>query len=76
VEVEGSLLLRWVALYARVSAWMREERRKHTRALARLTERVMAGRGARAHDVRMNNPPKSGPKPRRPAISFCRLVLL
>jgi hypothetical protein len=36
VEVEGSLLKRWVALYALVSVWRRGEREKHTRALARL----------------------------------------
>jgi hypothetical protein len=32
-----------------------------------------ARRGARAHDVRVNSPPKSDPKPRRPVTSFCRL---
>jgi hypothetical protein len=36
VEVEGSLLIRWVALYALVSVWRRGEREKHTRALAHL----------------------------------------
>jgi hypothetical protein len=32
VEVEGSLLIRWIALYALISVWRREERGKHTRA--------------------------------------------
>jgi hypothetical protein len=36
VEIEGSLLIRWVALYALASVWRRVERGKHTRALARL----------------------------------------
>jgi hypothetical protein len=51
-----------------------EKKGGNTRALARL---VVAGHGeARAHDVHVNSPPKSGPKPRRPAASFCRLFLL
>jgi hypothetical protein len=38
VEMEGSLLIRWVALYALASVWRRGERGKHTRArLHRLT---------------------------------------
>jgi hypothetical protein len=52
-------------------------------ALARLASpgRDMAWRGearrwARAHDVRVNSPSKSGPKPHRPAASFCHLFLL
>jgi hypothetical protein len=36
VEVEGSLLIRWVALYALASVTRRAEREKHTRALALL----------------------------------------
>ena len=35
-----------------------------------------ARRWARAHDMRVNGPPKSGPEPRRPAASFCSLFLL
>jgi hypothetical protein len=35
VEVEGSLLKRWVALYALAKVWSIEEREKHARALAR-----------------------------------------
>jgi hypothetical protein len=34
VEVEGSLLIWWVDLYALASVWRRGEREKHTRALA------------------------------------------
>jgi hypothetical protein len=36
VEIEGSLLIRWVTLYALVSVWRRGERGKHTRVLTRL----------------------------------------
>jgi hypothetical protein len=68
VEMEGSLLIRWVALYALTSVWTRGEMGKHTRALAS-SGRGVARRWARAHDVRMNSPLKSGPKPRRPAAS-------
>jgi hypothetical protein len=32
VEMEGRLLIRWVALYALASVWRRGERGKHTRA--------------------------------------------
>jgi hypothetical protein len=32
VEMEGSLLIRWVALYILASVWSRGERGKHTRA--------------------------------------------
>jgi hypothetical protein len=45
VEEEGSLLIRWVALYALVSVWRRGEREKHTRALAHLARRGGAWRG-------------------------------
>jgi hypothetical protein len=31
---------------------------------------------ARAHDVHMNSPMKSGPKPHRSVTSFCHLVFL
>jgi hypothetical protein len=37
VEVDGSLLIRWVALYTLASVWSRGEREEHTRALAHLT---------------------------------------
>jgi hypothetical protein len=43
VEVEGSLLIRWVALYALISVWSRGERDKHTCALTRLTLLGQAG---------------------------------
>jgi hypothetical protein len=45
VEMEGNLLMRWVALYALTSVWRRGERKTHTRALARLA-------GARRGDGR------------------------
>jgi hypothetical protein len=38
VEMEGSLLIRWVALYALAIIWRRGERGKHIRALAHLAE--------------------------------------
>jgi hypothetical protein len=41
VEVEGSLLKRWAALYALSRVWRREEKEKHMRALARLTSSSM-----------------------------------
>jgi hypothetical protein len=76
VEIEGSLLIRWVALYALASVWGRREMGKHTRALARLATlgRARAWRG----EVRCGRDslPKSGPKPRRPAASFYHLFLL
>jgi hypothetical protein len=34
VEMEGSLLIMWVALYALASVWRRGESGKHTRSLA------------------------------------------
>jgi hypothetical protein len=55
---------------------------KHVRARSpHLTGPGWTGRGvvrrwARAHDVHVNNPPKSSPKYRRPMASFCRLVLI
>jgi hypothetical protein len=42
LEMKGSLLIRWVALYALASVWRRVERGKHTCALA---HRVGAWRG-------------------------------
>jgi hypothetical protein len=33
-----------------------------------------AGRRARAHDMRMNGPPKSGPSPCGGTTTFCRLI--
>ena len=32
------------------------------------------GRRARAHDMRVNGPPKSGPSPCGGAATFCRLI--
>jgi hypothetical protein len=37
VEIERSLLIRWVAIYALVNVWRRGEREKYMRALALLT---------------------------------------
>jgi hypothetical protein len=68
VEMEESLLIRWVALYALTSVWTRGERGKHTRALTS-PGRGVARQWAWAHDMRVNSPPKSSPKPRRPAAS-------
>jgi hypothetical protein len=45
VKVEGSLLIRWIALYALARVWRRREREKHTRALARLAGPGVAWRG-------------------------------
>jgi hypothetical protein len=45
VEVEWSLLIRWVAPYALTSVWRRGERGKHTRVLARLASPGGAGVG-------------------------------
>jgi hypothetical protein len=85
VEMEESLLIRWVALYALAIVWMRGEM-EEIHALAHLTGPGRAGHGvawrgearrwAQAHDVCVNSPPKSGPKPRRPTASFCYLFLL
>jgi hypothetical protein len=86
VEMEGSLLIRWVALYSLTSVWRRGERGKYTCALTHLASPGRAGRGvawrgearrwAHVHDMCVNSPPKSGPNPRRPTASFCRLFLL
>jgi hypothetical protein len=46
VEVEGSLLIRWVALYALASVWRRGEIEKHMCVLAYLSSLGRAG-----HDV-------------------------
>jgi hypothetical protein len=51
VEMEGSLLIRWVALYTLASVWRRGERQKHTRALARLASPRLTGPGGAWHDV-------------------------
>jgi hypothetical protein len=45
VEMEESLLIRWVALYALVSVWRRGEIGKHTRTLSCLAGRGRALRG-------------------------------
>jgi hypothetical protein len=45
VEMERSLLKKWVALYVLASVWRRGEREKHTRVLARLAESGRAWRG-------------------------------
>jgi hypothetical protein len=56
----------------------RGERRNgktHTHALAHRASpgHGVARRWVQTHDMRVNSPPKSGPKPRRPTNSFCRL---
>jgi hypothetical protein len=56
------------------------EKKEKTHARTRSPRQGVAWRGvarrwARAHDVRMNSPLKSGSKPRRPATSFYRLFL-
>ncbi len=76
VEVDENIFIRWVTLYALVSVWMREEREKHTRASPRLVGCGEMRRWVQAHDVCMNSPPKSGPKPHRSTTSFCHLFLL
>jgi hypothetical protein len=43
VEVEGSLLKRWVALYALVNVWRRGEMEKYTCTLARSPRRAEWG---------------------------------
>jgi hypothetical protein len=56
-----------------------EERRKeetYVRARARLAGHGVARQWARAHDVRVNGPPKSSPKPRRPTASFYHLFFI
>jgi hypothetical protein len=57
-----------------------EERRKGETHVHRpsphLTGRGEGRRLSRAHDVRMNSPLKSGPKPHRSMDSFCNLFLL
>jgi hypothetical protein len=45
VEVEESLLKRWIALYALASMWRKGEIEKYTRALTRLASPGRAGRG-------------------------------
>jgi hypothetical protein len=45
VQMERSLLIRWVALYALASVWRRVEQEKHTCELTRLASPHLAGRG-------------------------------
>jgi hypothetical protein len=49
VEVEGSLLIRWVDLYILASVWRRRERKKYTHALA---SPLLVGLGAGARLAR------------------------
>jgi hypothetical protein len=53
-----------------------DERREcgEPHARARSPGRGGAGRRARAHDMRVNGPPKSGPSPCGGAATFCRLI--
>jgi hypothetical protein len=60
-------------MYLQVCVGEEKERNTHARSLASLRR---AGRWARVHDVHVNSPPKSGPKPHSPAASFYHLVLL
>jgi hypothetical protein len=82
VEVEGSLLKRWVSHYALASVWRRGEREEHMHARAcspHLVGPAWCGevrRWAWVHDVHMNSPPKFGTKPHRSAASFCHLFLV
>jgi hypothetical protein len=48
VEVERSLLIRWVDLYALASVWRRGEREKHTRARALARSLTSPGQAGRA----------------------------
>jgi hypothetical protein len=59
-----------------------EENRRNTRASSLASPRLTSPGGvwrgkvrlwARAHDVRVNSPPTSGPNPHRLAASFCHL---
>jgi hypothetical protein len=45
LEMEESILIRWITLYALVSVWRRGEIEKHTRALAHLASLSRAWRG-------------------------------
>jgi hypothetical protein len=45
VEVERSLLIKWVALYAHANVWMRKEREKHKSMLLCLAGRGVVRRG-------------------------------
>jgi hypothetical protein len=45
VEVKGSVLKRWVSLYAFASVWRRGEREKHTGTLVHLASPSRAGWG-------------------------------
>jgi hypothetical protein len=81
--LSGSLLIKWIALYALANMWRRGETEKHMCSFASSHRagqgrawRGLARRWARAHDVHVNSPSKSSPKPRMPAASFCHLFLL
>jgi hypothetical protein len=50
VEVEESLLKRWVVFYALASVWRRGEREKYTCALAHLTSLGWVWRGVAMRD--------------------------
>jgi hypothetical protein len=55
-----------------------DERREcgEPHARARSPRLAWAGRRARARDMRVNGPPKSGPSPCGGAATFCRLIFL
>jgi hypothetical protein len=55
-----------------------EEKKENTHVLTHLTApgHGVARRWAWAHNVRVNSPLKSGPKPYRPTTSFYHLFLL
>jgi hypothetical protein len=70
VEVERSLLKRWVAVYTLASVEERRKREAHEHARSpHLARRGGAGDGS----GRMNGLAKFGLKHRRPTTSFCRL---
>jgi hypothetical protein len=62
VEVERSLLIRWVALYALASVWKRIKRETHARTLARLTgpSGVWCGVAVGGPYAKQNNPQAYG----------------
>jgi hypothetical protein len=52
-----------------------DERRECGEPHARARSLAWPGRRARAHDMRVNGPPKSGPPPLRGrGATFCRLI--
>jgi hypothetical protein len=74
VEAEESLLKKLVGLYTLASV-CGEEKGRNTYALIRLASPGRAGCGevrrwVWAHDVRVNDPLKSGTEPRMSATSF------